>query len=60
VLSLVEPGESGNIFGIEIITEYRASYFDLMQERLHVEAWSRGGSSNLFLNEFLGYASTPL
>ena len=44
----------------EIETEYRASYFELMQQRLHLEVWARGGASNLFLNEFIGYASIPL
>jgi len=44
----------------EVETELQLSYFDLMQQRLHFEVWLRGGSSNLFLNQFLGYASIPL
>ncbi len=50
VLRLVNPNESGNFFKIKIKTEYRASYFQLMQEHLHLELWNSGGSSGLFLN----------
>lgn len=60
VLRLVEPNESGNFFKTTIKTEYRASYFQLMQERLHIELWNSGGTSGLFLNKFIGYASLPL
>jgi len=31
-----------------------------MQQRLHIELWNSGGSSGLFLNKFIGYASLPL
>lgn len=60
VLSLVEPNESGRLFKKELETELQLSYYDLMQQRLHFEVWVRGGSSNLFLNQFLAYASIPL
>jgi len=31
LLTLVEPNENNRFFVTEIISEYRASYFDLMQ-----------------------------
>ncbi|TNV87010.1 hypothetical protein FGO68_gene4983 [Halteria grandinella] len=52
--------ESGGerTFTTEILTEYRASYFQIMRERLQIELWTSGGG--LFLNNFIGIASIPL
>ncbi len=58
MLKIVEPNENNRIFETQIISEYRASYFDLMQQNLHIELWNSVGP--LFLNRFLGYASIPL
>lgn len=60
VLRLVEPNDNGKYFATEIVTEFRASYFELMQQRLHIELWSCGGTLGFSLNEFVGYASIPL
>ena len=38
-------------------TEYRGSYFQLMEERLHIEAWDK---NTFLLNRFIGYASIPM
>jgi hypothetical protein len=54
----VEPRDNGRIFATEVATEYRASYFEVMQQRLHVELWESGGASGL--NTFVGLASVPL
>lgn len=40
VLTLVEPNENARIFELEVKVEHKASYFDLMQQRLHIEVWS--------------------
>jgi len=58
LLTLVEPNENNRFFVTEIISEYRASYFDLMQLHLHEELWNSVGG--LFLNRFMGYTSIPL
>ena len=42
---------------MEVVTEARASYFRLMQERLHIELWDKETFS---LNRFIGYFSIPL
>ena len=37
---------------------YEASYFQLMEEHLHIEVWNSGGFFSL--NTFLGYESLRL
>ena len=56
VLRFIQPGES-KLYQANIQTELRLSYFELMQQRLHLEAWDKEG---LWLNKFLGYYSIPL
>eukprot|EP00347_Sterkiella_histriomuscorum_P007723 403347806 len=55
VLKFLEPNDS-KFFTVEIDTELRASYFQLMQERLHIELWDKETG---WLNKFLGYVSIP-
>ena len=49
--------EESKVFETEIGTEFRASYFQLMEQRLHIELWDK---ERVWLNKFLGYASIPL
>ena len=55
VLKFLEPNDT-KFFEVEIDTEVRASYFQLMQERLHIELWDKEG---IWLNKFVGYSSLP-
>ena len=55
MLKFVEPGDS-KFFQMDIDTELRASYFQLMQQRLHIELWDKETG---WLNKFLGYVSIP-
>jgi len=53
----LEPADSIIFPDFEIETEFRQSYFTLMEQRLHVEVWDK---ESLWPNKFLGYASIPL
>lgn len=56
VIKFLDVNDS-QIFKTEIDTEHRASYFQLMEERLHMELWDRNG---IWLNKFVGYLSIPI
>jgi hypothetical protein len=56
-LKFLEPADSRLFPDFEINTEFRASYFTLMEQRLHIEVWDK---ESIWLNKFLGYASIPL
>jgi len=56
VLRFLEAGQS-RLFKTVIDTEFRASYFQLQEQRLHIEVWDK---ENFWLNRFLGYMSIPL
>ena len=44
-------------FESRIEVTFTASYFELMEQHLHIEAWN---SSSYFLNTYIGYESINL
>ena len=57
VIKFLEPGQSKFCRRRPIETIYEASYFQLEQERLHIQVWDL---ENYKLNRFIAYNSIPL
>ena len=56
VVKFLEPGQS-RFYQRNIKTIYSASYFQLEQERLHIQVWDL---QSYALNSFIAYNSLPL
>ena len=55
-ISYLDAGTQAN-FESKIEVVYQASYFELMEQHLHIEVWN---ANRFFLNTFIGYESVKM